>query len=85
MLILANFWCSVVTSVTFSSNLKKNWEKLEKKYKKSTKNPKNSKLSENTKKFKKYSKIQKNIKKSKYTFKKEIKHFEKHGKYKRKI
>ena len=42
LLILGHFWCSVVTSVTFSSNLS-NFEKNQKKSKKNSKKPKKSK------------------------------------------
>ena len=42
--ILGNFWCAVVTSVTFSSNLKNIGDESEKNHKKSTKNLKNSKV-----------------------------------------
>ena len=68
VLISGHFWCSLVTSVTFSSNLSKfeNYPKNPKKshkIQKTTKNYKNHKKSKKPKIFSKCFKIQKNVKK----------------------
>ena len=67
LLILVHFYCSVVTSVTFSNNLSKfeNDQKLKKKsVKNQKKNQKNSKIFKTkSKKVSKIKKIQENLKK----------------------
>ena len=64
--IFGNFWCPVVTLVTFSSNIS-NFErnpKNQKNTKKNQKNQKNRKKFTNPKKFKKSRRIQKKIQKN---------------------
>ena len=56
--ILGDFWCPVVTLVTFTSNIS-NFERNPKKTKKSKKNPKNVKQFQKIQKSKKVQKIQK--------------------------
>ena len=65
-LTLGHFWCSVETSVTFSSNLI-NFEKNPKNPKKIQKNPKKIKNSKNLKNPKKSKKSEKIAKKSQKT------------------
>ena len=66
LLILAHFWCSLVTSVTFSSNLSKfEWEKtkipkyIKQKIQQNPKYQKISKMQEEEKKVKKMGNVKK--------------------------